>query len=176
MPSQSQETHLQSASPTEGTNAIVQRLDQLERKLDSLLSVVHLLESTSDQRWRGLDGASPHHEQCLADATRVAALGAEFAATIKQRDRVWAAQQRGATGQAWTAEQEARVAVELDPLHDRLFAVAAALSRLPASRDSELVFKAAAIQEFCEEDSDDIVHQLASSLAADLLSRRPPEP
>jgi hypothetical protein len=162
----------QAGSPAEDGAAVAQRLDQLERKLDDILSILHLLEGGSDLRWRGLDSALQHDEDRNAIADRFAALGAEFGATVAQRDRLWAARQRGPLDPAWTAELEASAGVELDPLLDRLFALAAALVALPASRDSELAIKAAAIQEFCEEGSDDIVHQLAASLAADLLRRK----
>ena len=159
--------------PTADADAVAQRLDQLERKLDSVLSIVQLLEGGCDQRWRGLDGAPLPDADRHACSDRFAVLAAEFTATIAQRDRLWAAQQLDMLDQQWTAELEAKAAVELDPLLNRLVAIAAELTRLPASLEAELTIKAAAIREFCEEDSDDIVHRLAASLAADLLRLTP---
>ncbi len=40
-------------------------------------------------------------------------------------------------------------------------------------QDADLEYKALAIQEYSEEESDDVVHMLAASLATNILARRP---
>jgi hypothetical protein len=58
---------------------------------------------------------------------------------------------------------------ELDQLYDRLFELAAAAAARPAANSAELAVKALAIRALTEEQSGDIVHMLAESLARDLL-------
>jgi hypothetical protein len=153
---------------------MLQRLAAIEQQLAAVLAVVETFERSVDRQWSGAE-ALDREPVRLPASTPPDSVGAEFLATLVRRDQLRAAQLQRMSGAPWTSTTEEAMAVELDPLLDRLHALANELAERPASQAADLAIKAAAIREFCEEQSDDIVHRLAGSLAADILARRPPE-
>ena len=155
---------------TIASGELVQRLDALGGKIDVLLAAFGLSERAADVRWHSVAAEKTSYGPDLESATvsQSARTGAQFAALRLQRDAL--RRDLGAEN-ARTPECEARADAELNPLSLRLFNLAHQLAALPAGEFDELRFKALALQEYCEENSDDVVHLLAASLATDILAR-----
>jgi hypothetical protein len=165
--------------PAQSTNSATnfeQRMDVLAAKVDLLLAAFGLSEGAADARWRTVAGENANAATALHGAnldpltvSQSAQIGAQFAALRLRRDALRLA--LPGADKDWTPEFEARADAELTPLSHRLFSLAHELSVVPAREIHELKFKALALQEYCEENSDDVVHLLAASLAADVLAR-----
>lgn len=139
--------------------SIQQRLETICAQLDLVMEALALRERLADQTWSALERDT------------IGARGAGFIALLQQRD---AARQALSAAQGvvqWTAVTEAAFVEVLGPLDDQLYRLAQDLPTYPAKDDIGLHAKALAIIEFAEEQSDDIVHRLAASLAADILKR-----
>jgi hypothetical protein len=134
-----------------------QLADQLQAIDQKLTQVMHLLgaaqttEQDADRQWLATAGAS---------CEQANALWAEFQASLAKRDCVWAMRDLAASG-------EAEVMAIVDQINDRLYQLACEIAELTATDTITLHLKALAIREFC----DDIVHRLASGLAAAVLTR-----
>ena len=155
--------------------SVEQLLGLVSGKLDMLLAAATLTEHAVDARWRESSGASAERPGAVAKPSRQTSRGSkdaeEFMALRQHRDAFKQALGGAQPDTAWTLDLEMRAAADLDPLHDRLYVLAQQLVSAAATGDADLKFKALAIQEFAEEKSDDIVHRLAASLAADILAR-----
>ncbi len=156
-----------------------QRFDVLAAKVDLLLAAFGLSEGAADLRWRSVSGqntdaGAAQLEDVIGSAScsPLAQMGTLFVTLRLRRDALRQVLASAEKDQEWTPELEARAETELNPVLHRLYGLAHALAASPAHQDAELQFKALAIQEYCEEQSDDVVHVLAASLAADILARR----
>ena len=159
--------HTALASPVE------LRIEGLECKLDELLAAFRLWERTADSHWRSVaeQNSSRLAEKATADENHGSRIGAQFEALRQRRDTLRLLLNGASATQGWTSELELRADAELNPISHRLYGLAHALASSAAGTEEDLRFKALAIHEYCEENSDDIVHVLAASLAADVLAR-----
>ena len=154
------------------------RIEGLGYKLDELLAAFRVWERTADSHWRSIAEQHSSHltEQHAADDTNgCSCIGVQFEVLRQRRDALRTLLNGANSPQGWTKELEIRADAELNPIAHRLYGLAHALASSPARTDEDLRFKALAIHEYCEENSEDIVHVLAASLAADILARGLPK-
>ena len=154
------------------------RLDALTGKVDVLLAAFGLSERAADARWRRAAGQNEEPANAQRDggegsqlSNDAARIGAQFVALRRRRDALRMVLADAAIQTERTPEREARAEAKLNPLSDQLYGSALELAAVPATEITGLRYKAFAIQEYCEERSDDIVHLLAASLATDILAR-----
>lgn len=119
-------------------------------------------EIDHDNHWEKVETA-----QSMSVA--LTALGAEFEQLRRQQAELFDSIAAMSGRADWNAAAEARQVAALDPILLRLHDLACAMARLGAVTSAEQRIKALALAEFCEEQSDDVVHRLASSLALDIL-------
>jgi hypothetical protein len=155
----------QSVSAVPVADTLEQRLQRLERLLGGLApALVARSETAVDLQWREHDGGSGTEPPAID----LARLAADFRETLRARDRLRQAQPSTAAD-TWSVDDKADATASVGPLLDLLFMLAHAIADRPARTIGDIEVKALALREFCEEKSDDIVHRLAGSLAADLL-------
>ncbi len=153
------------------------RIVGLGYKLDELLAAFRIWERTADSHWRSIAELNSSHltEMTVAGTNGDSGLGAQFEVLRQRRDALRLLLNGANAPLGWTSELELRADAELNPIAHRLYGLAHALASSPARTVEDLRFKALAIHEYCEENSDDIVHILAVSLAADILARGLPK-
>jgi hypothetical protein len=167
----------QSVNPTLDHTALAStvelRIEGLGYKLDELLAAFRIWERTADSHWRSIAEQNSSHltEKTAAGTNGCSDIGVQFEVLRQRRDALRLLLNGVDAPQGWTSELEIRADAELNPIAHRLYSLAHALASSPARSDDDLRFKALAIHEYCEENSDDIVHVLAASLAADVLAR-----
>ena len=149
------------------------RIEGLGSKLDELLAAFRIWERTADSHWRSIAEQHSSHltEKPVADTNGCSCIGVQFEMLRQRRDALRILLNGANSPQGWTNELEIRADAELNPIAHRLYGLAHALASSPARTDEDLRFKALAIHEYCEKNSEDIVHVLAASLAADILAR-----
>lgn len=157
--------------PLDGLDpSLVEKLEQLARKIDDLSSLFRQMERVADAEWRDHDrSANPATETGGMDSQLVD-MAAVFTALVGQRNRIWADMALATSAAPWDETSRNQAGELIDPLWDRLLEIADAMSALPARSPDALRAKAAALKELAEERSDDVVHRLALSLARDLLN------
>ncbi len=119
-------------------------------------------ETDRDRRWISLAAA-----QLAPDG--LGSIGVEFYDLLRRRDAVLHCYAQLTASDHWSAAAEAQRDAALDPVQEQLYRMACRMVDLKAGSPAEQRLKALALAEFCEERSDDVVHRLAASLAADLL-------
>jgi hypothetical protein len=140
----------------------------LEARIAALRDQLARIERASDRDWEALAGAARTCDAAVSDAS-VSPAALEFVDVMERRNHAWEALRRANAGKAWTPQLEARANDVIDPLWHDLGRLADKLGERPASGPIDIRIKALALRDLCEEKSDDIVHRLAASLAADLL-------
>jgi hypothetical protein len=140
----------------EGRNGpVVQVLARVERKLDILVAALDRQEIADDRQWCALDLAGK--------PPGLGGLAASLTGLLERRTRLLqGSEAAGAEGER-----------EIERSWDRLVALADELCAMRVTSVAGMRLKALALQELHEEESDDIVHRLAASLAVDLLPREP---
>jgi hypothetical protein len=121
-----------------------------------------VVERAHDHSWSRIAAAQ-------ATASDMTSNGVEFQTLLHRRDTIERTYAALVFSTAWTPQAEAQRNAALDPILSRLYKLARKIAELPSATAEHHRIKALALIEFCEERSDDVVHRLASSLAADLL-------
>ena len=175
-------SQITNVNPTTPAPTLQYRLDELITKVDLLIEAVVASETSADAQWQQLGETNQPtsvSEHSAIDAVKyrsadqsVASIGAQFAALRSQRDALEAEFKASERNGNWTAEREEHAELHLNPLSASIFSLAQELATVPAADSADLRFKALAIKEFAEEKSNDVVHNLALSLAADILAQR----
>jgi hypothetical protein len=120
---------------------------------------------------------------CGADSgtrTGTASSGEEQVGRIQKLDREYSCLQQKlgsleslASAQfntdAWTSEAELLWLAEVDPIRDRMFAIAMELTSSTVISEQDLRTKAKVLLDFSNGESGDVVHLLATALCADIL-------
>jgi hypothetical protein len=70
---------------------------------------------------------------------------------------------------AWSREAELLWLTEVDPIRDRMFAIAMDLASLTVISEQDLRTKAKVLLDFSNGESGDVVHLLATALCSDIL-------
>jgi hypothetical protein len=150
--------------------SIEQRLDELSAKVDAMLDRVALREADEDKAWHSISLTPPAPALALVPHQAVVDQG-DFAKALSRRNQRRRQLLTDKTKAQWTPELEAKVELEMGPLEDHLHRIAWALTDGQTSAHADRIAKALAILEFAEENSNDLVHRLAVSLATDLLDQ-----
>jgi hypothetical protein len=69
----------------------------------------------------------------------------------------------------WTSQAELTWLAEVDPLRDRMFAIAMELATLTVVTEQDLRTKAKVLMDFSNGETGDVVHLLATALCSDIL-------
>jgi hypothetical protein len=107
----------------------------------------------------------------VADGGAVETLGREYAA-LQNRLQPLEVISRVQSGTAdWTPAAELTWLAEVDPIRDRMFAIAAALSGLAAGSAHDVHTKAKVLLDLSSGDDGDVVYLLAARLCSDILAQ-----
>jgi hypothetical protein len=69
----------------------------------------------------------------------------------------------------WTSQAELSWLADVDPLRDRMFAIAMELATLTVVTEQDLRTKAKVLMDFSNGETGDVVHLLATALCSDIL-------
>jgi hypothetical protein len=70
---------------------------------------------------------------------------------------------------SWTRQAEQSWLIEVDPIRDRMFAIAMELANMTAISEQDLRTKAKVLLDFANSETGDVVHLLATALCSDIL-------